>query len=419
MLNIAAAKDDFRWLMREPWDPEPYMRILEGLPPDGDSSKSVASESARRRARSKSPLLSVVIPKFKPVFRGGNSTGTGDHAAQNLDANIESVNLLMGDQTVEEVAGLTRSAAAAALKPHTAKGRTGAVSTETLKKRLAALYQLIEWTREPTGGNCFSGHAVLLEGTWKPATHKNSTQKKHLPHYTVKQLVQLDKVCRSPGPDPEEQIAFRFIRGCILGGWRWAEVAGLSFDLVEDDAEFPEIEGVEVDGDYLIIGRAWKRKGKKWSPTKPGVAWTAVITPGLREVIRECHRENTGAGLLFPNPSQPDEPLPYEKYRKHFLAALDRARLKKKSGYLQKSLRHSFAYAAKRAGVAEQWVSQHYGHSDGVHRRVAEEGSLDPPGAPVPFAGTRVPLAQVVAVVTLNTSALASPVPARQLCMWS
>jgi hypothetical protein len=33
VLNIAAAKDDFRWLMREPWDPEPYMRILEGLPP--------------------------------------------------------------------------------------------------------------------------------------------------------------------------------------------------------------------------------------------------------------------------------------------------------------------------------------------------------------------------------------------------
>lgn len=69
--------------------------------------------------------------------------------------------------------------------------------------------------------------------------------------------------------------------------------------------------------------------------------------------------------MLFPDPSQPDEPLPYEIYRKHLLVALDRARLKKKFGYLQKSLRHSFAYAAKRAAVAEQWVSQHYGHSDG------------------------------------------------------
>jgi integrase len=180
----------------------------------------------------------------------------------------------------------------------------------------------------------------------------------------VKKLIQLDKVCRSPGPDREEQIAFRFIRACILGGWRWAEVAGLSFDLVEDDAEFPEIEGVEVDDDYVIIGRAWKRKSKKWGPTKPGVAWTAVITPGLRAVISECHRENGGVGLLFPNPSRANEPFPYESFRKYLLAALDQARLKQKPGYLQKSLRHSFVHAAKRAGVPERWVSQHYGHSD-------------------------------------------------------
>jgi len=366
VLNIAAAKDDFRWLMREPWDPEPYMRLLEGLPADGDSSKSVASESARRRARSKSPLLSAIVPKFKPIFRRGNTTGTDEHAAQNLDANIEAVNLLMGDKTVEEVAGLTKSAAAKMLKPHTAKGNTGDVSTDVLKKRLAALYQLIEWTREPTGGNCFRGSAVLLEGTWKPAAPKSTTRAKYLPHYTVKQLIQLDKVCRSPGPDRKEQIAFRFIRACILGGWRWGEVAGLSFDLVEDEAEFPEIEGIEVSDDYLIIGRAWKRKSSKWGATKPGVAWTAVITPGLRAVIRECHRENGGSGLLFPDPSRPSEPFPYESYRKYLKAALSRARLKQKQGYLQKALRHSFVHAAKRAGVAERWVSQHYGHSDGV-----------------------------------------------------
>jgi hypothetical protein len=364
VLNIAAAKDDFRWLMREPWDPEPYMRLLEGLPADGDSSKSVASESSRRRGRSKSPLLSAIVPKFKPIFRRGNTTGTDEHAAQNLDANIEAVNLLMGHLTLEEVAGLTKSGAANMLKPHTAKGNTGDVSTPVLRKRLAALYQLVEWTREPTGGNCFRGSAVLLEGTWKPAAPKSTTQAKHLPHYTVKQLIQLDKVCRSPGPDREEQIAFRFIRACILGGWRWAEVAGLSFDLVEDDAEFPEIEGVEVDDDYVIIGRAWKRKSKKWGPTKPGVAWTAVITPGLRAVISECHRENGGVGLLFPNPSRANEPFPYESFRKYLLAALDQARLKQKPGYLQKSLRHSFVHAAKRAGVPERWVSQHYGHSD-------------------------------------------------------
>ena len=69
--------------------------------------------------------------------------------------------------------------------------------------------------------------------------------------------------------------------------------------------------------------------------------------------------------MLFPNPSRPIEPFPYESYRKYLIAALDRARLKQKPGYLQKALRHSFVHAAKRAGVAEQWVSQHYGHSDG------------------------------------------------------
>ncbi len=365
LLSIAAAKGDLRWLMGEPWDPEPYMTLLEGLPAVGGSSKPVASKSARRRARSKSPLLSSIIPKFKPTFRRGNTTGTDEHAALNLDANIEAVNSLMGHLTVEEVAGLTKSGSANMLKPHTAKGKTGDVSTPMLKKRLAALYQLIEWTREPTGGNCFQGPAVLLEGTWKPAAPKNTTRATHLPHYTVKQLIQLDKVCRSSGPDREEQIAFRFIRACVLGGWRWAEVAGLSFDLVEDEAEFPEIEGIEVSDDYLIIGRAWKRKGSKWGATKPGVAWTAVITPGLRAVIRECHRASGGSGLLFPNPSRPSEPFPYESYRKYLLAALGRARLKQKPGYLQKALRHSFVHAAKRAGVPEQWVSQHYGHSDG------------------------------------------------------
>jgi hypothetical protein len=341
------------------------MRILDGLPPDENSSKSVASESARRRARSKSPLLSAIVPKFKPIFRLGNTTGTDEHAALNLDANIEAVSSLIGNKTIEEVAGLTKSAAAKELKPHTAKGKTGNVSTPVLKKRLAALYQLIEWAREPTGGNCLHGPAVLLEGTWKPAAPKNTTRASHLPNYTVKQLIQHDKICRSPGPDRHEQVAFRFIRACVLGGWRWGEIAGLSFDLVEEEEEFPEIEGVEVSDDYLIIGRAWKRKVSRWGATKPGVAWTAVITPGLRAVIRECYRENGGSGLLFPNPSRPIEPFPYESYRKYLIAALDRARLKQKPGYLQKSLRHSFVHAAKRAGVAEQWVSQHYGHSDG------------------------------------------------------
>ena len=121
LLNIAAAKGDLRWLMKEPWDPEPYMKLLDGLPADGDSSTSVASESARRRARSKSPLLSAIIPRFKPIFRRGNSTGTSDHAALNLDANIEAVNSLIGHFTVEETAALQKSAAAALLGSHTAK----------------------------------------------------------------------------------------------------------------------------------------------------------------------------------------------------------------------------------------------------------------------------------------------------------
>jgi len=213
-------------------------------------------------------------------------------------------------------------------------------------------------------GNCFEGAAVILEGTWKPASPRKTTRAKHLPHYTVKQLIQLDRVCRCPGPDKKEQIAFRFIRGCIFGGWRWAEVASLSFDLVEEEEGFPEIEAVEIGDDYVVIGRAWKRKELKWGPPKPGVAWTAVITPGLRTVIRECHLANGGSGLLFPDPEKPGEPLPYEVFRPRMLTALERARLKPKSGYLQKALRHSFVHAAKRAGVPERWVSQHYGHSD-------------------------------------------------------
>ena len=133
----------------------------------------------------------------------------------------------------------------------------------------------------------------------------------------------------------------------------------------EEEAAVPEFDGIEVSDHSLITGRAWQRTSSKWGATKPGVAWTAVITPGLRAVIRECHRENGGSGLLFPDPSRPSEPFPYESYRKYLLAALGRAGLKQKPGYLQKSLRHSFVHAAKRAGVAEQWVSQHYGHSDG------------------------------------------------------
>ena len=75
--------------------------------------------------------------------------------------------------------------------------------------------------------------------------------------------------------------------------------------------------------------------------------------------------ENRGAGVLLPKPSRPSEPFTYESYRKYLLAALSRARLKQKPGYMQKSLRHSFVHAAKRAGVPEQWVSQHYGQADG------------------------------------------------------
>lgn len=364
VLNIAGAKGDYRWLMREPWDPEPYLSLLDGVPVEGKSSAPVAAEALRRRARSKSPLLSAVIPRFQPVFRRGNTTGTSDHAAQNLDGNIAAVNTLMGHMTVDETAELTKSAAATLLKPHTTKGRSGNVSTHVLKKRLSALYQLIEWAREPTGGNCFQGPAVILEGTWKPATPRNTTQKKHLPHFTVKQLVKLDKICRNPGTDPQEQIAYRFIRACIFGGWRWGEVAAFSFDLVPEGHEHPEIEGIEVADDYVVIGRAWKRRERQWGPTKPGVAWQAVISPGLRNVIRECHLANRGAGLLFPDPADPSRPLPYEAFQRHLSAALAAAGLKPKRGYSQKALRHSFVHAAKRASVPEGCMAQHYGHAD-------------------------------------------------------
>ena len=139
-----------------------------------------------------------------------------------------------------------------------------------------------------------------------------------------------------------ERMPFLLSEACLFTGLRFGEVSAFRWH--------ETLAGVH---DFVPIEWTWDRRARCLKRSKAdGVQWQIPYTKqlaGVLERVRDCSARDEG--FVFSDGIEALAPIRYERWRKYFRRAIDRAQLDVPRGYSQKIFRNSFVVWGKVCGV--------------------------------------------------------------------
>ena len=370
-LNLAAVRDgDWRWLKGETWTAQ--RRYV-------DEVLRIAQEQAERQAvdgtRSGEAIVDVGIPGRGRVastcgmsmaeaveeFRSVYIARPQSEAGQNYAGWLGAVGKAFKDRSLAEVADMTPERCGAALwrkidpKDTTRWHDEHSVGGRTVNSRLNALEQLLRYAID---NDWIIGQPRFFSATrWRAP--------KEEPSLRWWDIAEIEAVCAQlQQPHGEDEVVpFLMAELLMYSGLRWGEVAALNWNSGEHESLF--WRAVEPSSPLLSIRVAWKRRRETLGPTKTGNTWSAICTHNVNDALRRTRLVTGGTGtFLFPHHNSPTAACSYKRWCEMFKRAVGRAGVELPRGYVQKVLRHSFVFAARRAKVPSKLVQEHFGHTD-------------------------------------------------------
>jgi integrase len=370
-LNLAAVRDgDWRWLKREEWTAqfryvdEVFAIAQERVDQrtvDGasfpDVNVSAQSMGDARVAPTWGMSITEAVETFMPVYMARPRNEAGKNYASWLGA----IGMAFEECSLAEVADMTPEACGKLLtkmidpKDTTRWHDERVVGSRTVNSRLNSLEQLLRYAID---NDWIMGQPRFFSATMWRAPKEEPP----LRWWNITEMAAVRAELLKPR-GKEEVVPFLMAELLMSSGLRWGEVAALQWNAGEQGPYY--WNAVNPSKPLLSIRVAWKRRGDALGPTKTGNTWSAICTDNVNDALRRTKLVTGGGGtFLFPHHDDPLFAFSYKRWCKLFRRAVDRAGVELPRGYVQKILRHSFVFAARRAKVPSNLVQQHFGHSD-------------------------------------------------------
>jgi integrase len=370
-LNLAATRDgDWRWLKGEDWPAQrryvdEVQHTITEQPteaPIADRSTSDVNVTARDLSRGSIAFTSGMsmteaVETFLPVY----AHRPGVAAGKNYQSWLRAVGLAFKDKSLAEVADMTPEDCGEDLwrtidqKDKTRWRDEGLVGGRTVNSRLDSLENLLRFSIDH---DWIVGQPRFFSATRWRAVEEDPP----IRWWDIDELEAVRRQLQQPSNN-EEVVAFLMAELLMYSGLRWGEAAALQWN----DGQFGPYHWRAVDAasSLLSIRVSWKRRGETLGPTKTGNTWSAICSDNLKDTLRRTQLvTGRGNAFLFPRHENPTTAFSYKKWSDLFRGAVDRAGVTLPKGYVQKILRHSFVFAARRAKVPTEFVQLHFGHSD-------------------------------------------------------
>ncbi len=389
-LNLAAVRDgDWRWLKGEEWTAQRQyvdeaLRMAQeradeaGVPASTDGHQ-IAAAAAPVQARVVSAYglsMSQAVELFLPVY----TARPGSEAGENYASWLRAIALAFHENSLAEVADVTPEACGDRLwrridpKDTTRWHPEHSVGSRTVNSRLNALEQLL---RHAIDNDWIVGQPRFFSATRWQAPKQDPP----LRWWGIEEVEAVRLQLRQPSSD-EEVVPFLMAELLMYSGLRWGEVAALQWNTGQQGPY--HWRAVDPASPVLSIRVSWKRRDEALGPTKTGNTWSAISTKNVNDTLAQIRLVTGSAGgFLFPHPTNPQAAFPYKKWCRMFRRAVDRAGVELPKDYVQKILRHSFVFAARRAKVPSRLVQEHFGHGDTrmvdrIYGRSGKEGERFP-----------------------------------------
>ena len=370
-LNLAAVRDgDWRWLKGEDWSAQrryvdEVLRVAQERaaqrPADDTSSPDVNVRDRilgdARVASTCGMSLVEAVETFMPVYMAR----PGVEAGKNYRSWLGAVAMAFEDLSLAEVADMTSETCGEDLwrfidpKDTTRWRDDGFVGGRTVNSRLNSLEALLRYSIDH---DWIIGQPRFFSASPWTAPIKDPP----LRWWNIEEMEAVYAQLQQPHGD-EEVIPFLMAELLMFSGLRWGEVAALQWS-AGGHGQY-HWRAVKPSSRLLSIRVAWKQRGECLGPTKTGNTWSAICTESVSETLRRT-KLVTGSGgtFLFPHHEDSAAAFSYKRWCKVFRGAVDRAGVELPRGYVQKILRHSFVFAARRAKVPSKLVQEHFGHTD-------------------------------------------------------
>ncbi len=389
-LNLAAVRDgDWSWLKREEWRAQrryvdevlcTVQAQAAGAETTTESPSApmvVAPDRGKGRVSSTYDLsVTEAVAMFLPVYMARPRSEAGKNYASLLGA----VGMAFEEHSLAEVADMTPEACGAYLwrmidpKNTTRWHSERSVGTRTVNSRLNTVEQLLRYGID---NDWIIGQPRHFRATpWKAPN-----QEPPLRWWTISEIEAVRAQLRQPHGN-EEVLPFLMAELLMYSGLRWGEVAALQWNSGQHGPY--HWRAVNPSSMVLSIRVSWKQRAEALGPTKTGNTWCAISTKNLNDTLAQVELvTGSGKGFLFPHPRMSEAAYSYKKWCEVFKRAVNRAGADLPTGYVQKILRHSFVFAARRAKVPSKLVQEHFGHTDTrmvdrIYGRSGKEGERFP-----------------------------------------
>ncbi len=372
-LNLAAVRDDdWSWLKGEEWvahrryvdevlqlaQEQPANRPSPSTPSIVDSELSVARPASVAPVSGCGLSMTEAVERFLPVY---SCRPSGIEAGKNYASWLRAVGMAFERQSLAEVADMTPEACGLQLwgvidqRDKTSWRAEGLVGGRTVNSRFNGLEQLLRYAID---NDWIFGQPRFFSATpWKAPNEDPPVR-----WWSIDELEAVRAQLQQPKGD-EEVLAFLMAELLMYSGLRWGEVAALRWTAGQQGPYY--WKAIDSEDSLLSIRVSWKRRGESLGPTKTGNTWSAIRTRNLNDVLRRVRLvTGTGGGFLFPHYKNSFAAFSYKQWGNLFKRAVDRAGVKLPRGYVQKIMRHTFVFSARRAKVPSAFVQLHFGHSD-------------------------------------------------------